>query len=299
MKSAPELRIVYIVSSPHGGSTLLSHVLGKHRNAINLGEVSFLPKLIALDEPCSCGSAMSSCEFWNTVLEEHARTTGIDMRQDPYGIPLGDAPKDKHGSGKIDEQHQSRLRFYGMKAKGAIDSLSVLYGPTMLPLSGVSLPSITQAARNTIGLYETAAQVTEKRIVIDASKMPRKAAHLYRASPDRVRILHLTRDGRGVVSSRKKYMPVHIAARRWVHYHWVAEKTLERWVPEAHRQRMAYEEFVAEPETSLERLYSWLGADYDPDCLTFAEGSTSHSAGGNPARFEMGGGIRPADERWR
>jgi hypothetical protein len=62
---------------------------------------------------------------------------------------------------------------------------------------------------------------------------------------------------------------------------------------------MAYEEFVAEPEATLERLFSWLGTDYDPDCLVFAEGSTSHSAGGNPARFEMGGGIRPADERWR
>ena len=47
------------------------------------------------------------------------------------------------------------------------------------------------------------------------------------------------------------------------------------------------------------RTPAYLGADYDPGCLVFDEGSTSHSAGGNPARFEMGGGIRPADERWR
>jgi hypothetical protein len=129
--------------------------------------------------------------------------------------------------------------------------------------------------------------------------MPRKAAHLYRASPERVRVLHLTRDARGVVSSRKPYMPVPIAARRWTHYHFVAENTLERWVPEEHRLRMAYEDFVASPEDALKRLFAWLDADYDPDCLVFDGTTISHSAGGNPARFEMGGGIRPADERWR
>ena len=299
MSGAGDLRIVYIVSSPHGGSTLVSHILGKHGNAVNLGEVSFLPKLLALDEPCSCGQAMSGCEFWDAVLAEHARKTGIDLRSDPYGIPLGDAPKDKHGSGKIDTQHQSKLRFYGMKAKGAMDSLSVLYAPTALPLHSVSLPTFTRAARNTIALYETAASVAGKGIVIDASKMPRKAAHLYRASPDRVRVLHLTRDSRGVVSSRKRYMPVQIAAKRWAHYHFVAENTLERWIPEGHRLRMAYEDFVGSPEDSLKRLFAWLDADYDPDCLVFDEATISHSAGGNPARFEMSGGIRPADERWR
>jgi len=33
--------------------------------------------------------------------------------------------------------------------------------------------------------------------------------------------------------------------------------------------------------------------------LDLGGGRTYHSAGGNPARFSLSGGIRPPDERWR
>ena len=65
-------KFVYIVSSPHGGSTLLSHVLGKHPQALNLGEVSFVPKLLAMGELCSCGSALRECEFWGAIVSRGA-----------------------------------------------------------------------------------------------------------------------------------------------------------------------------------------------------------------------------------
>ena len=290
---------IYIVSSPHGGSTLLSHVLGKHGAAVNLGEVSFLPKLIALSEPCSCGSPIPECGYWSQLLKVYEKKVGSNLLEDPYGVHLGDAPKDKLGSGLIDTNHQSKLRFFLMKVRGALDTLSVLYAPRTLPLRMMSPPSITAGARATLALFDAAAEHTGSRIVVDASKMPRKAAHLYQAAPDQVRIIHLTRDGRGVVASRKRYMPVSHAAERWAHYHKLSERTLARWVPDAHRIRVSYEQFVADPEQVLTSLFAWLGEDYDAECLTFGDGRISHAAGGNPARFELSGGIRPADERWR
>jgi len=299
MTNTDDRRYVYIVSSPHGGSTLLSHVLGKHGAAVNLGEVSFLPKLIALSEPCSCGDPIPECAYWSQVLKVYERKVGVNLLDDPYGVHLGDAPKSKLGSGLIDTEHQSKLRFLLMKARGAADTLSVRYAPRALPLAALSLPSITAGARATLKLFAAAAEHTGSRIVVDASKMPRKAAHLYQAAPAQVRIIHLTRDGRGVVASRKRYMPVSHAAERWAHYHRLALKTLERWVPEEHRTRFSYEDFVNHPQETLTEIFAWLGADYDAECLTFGEGGPSHAAGGNPARFELSGGIRPVDERWR
>lgn len=290
---------IYIVSSPHGGSTLLSHVLGKHGAAVNLGEVSFLPKLIALSEPCSCGSPIPECDYWSQVLEVFEKNVGANLLKDPYSVHLGDAPKGRLGSGLIDKNHQSKLRFFLMKARGALDTLSVLYAPRTLPLRMMSLPSITAGARATLALFEAAAEHTGSRIIVDASKMPRKAAHLYQAAPDQVRIIHLTRDGRGVAASRKRYMPVSHAAERWAHYHRLSERTLERWVPEQHRTQVSYEEFVAHPQQTLRTLFAWLGEEYDAECLVFDKGRISHAAGGNPARFELSGGIRPADDRWR
>jgi hypothetical protein len=292
-------RYVYIVSSPHGGSTLFSYVIGKHPQAQNLGEVSFIPKLLALGEACSCGKPMRDCKFWGEILTEYKKITGVDLRAQPYGVPLGDAPKAKSGAGLIDHRHQTRLRYALMKVRGALDTVSVLHAPKGAGLRRFSLPSVTRGVDNTVALYRTAARSTGARLIVDASKLPRKAAHLYVADPDRVRIVHLTRDGRGVVASRKRYMDVGVAAERWNHYHRLATRLLERWVPDACRMRLSYEDFVTQPETVLRRVFDWLEMDYSAESLRFGSDAEVHSAGGNPARFEMDGGIRGVDERWR
>lgn len=290
---------IYVVSSPHGGSTLFSHVLGRHPDASNLGEVSFLPKLLALNEPCSCGEPMRDCRHWSEVLARFRRSTGHDLRLDPYAAYLGDAPKGRLGSGLVDRAYQTRLRFLAMKARGAVDTVSVLYAPRFVGLKSCSLPRVRRGVENTLALYDAARAVADARMIVDASKMPRKAAHLYMAAPERVRIVHLTRDGRGVVASRKKYMPVKHAAKRWSHYHRLSMRLLERWVPEEHRIQLSYEEFASDPERCLRGVFAWAGMDYSEDCLDFSIETASHSAGGNPARFQMADGIRGVDERWR
>jgi Sulfotransferase family len=292
-------KFVYIVSSPHGGSTLFSHVLGKHPDAQNLGEVSFIPKLLSLNEPCSCGTGIRDCAWWGKVFTTFRGVSGTDLRQSPYGVYFGDAPKPKSGSGLIDHRYQTRLRYAMMKLRGAVDTATVLYAPRTVGLRRASMGSIALGADNTLAFYAAAADCTGARLIIDASKMPRKAAQLYCADPTRVRIVHLTRDGRGVVASRKSYMPATQAARRWSHYHRLSQRLLERWVPTAHRIRLSYEEFAAHPEATLRQVFDWLDMSYSDQCLQFGDDVPAHSAGGNPARFEMAGGIRAADERWR
>jgi len=265
----------------------------------NLGEVSFLPKLLALNEPCSCGEPMQDCPYWADVFERYTVVTGSNMRREPYAVFLGDAPKAQSGSGLIDLAYQTRTRFALMKLRGGLDTLSVLHAPSALGLRRATLPSVRSGVDNTLALYDTVAQATGARLIVDASKMPRKSAHLYVADPRHVRIVHLTRDGRGVVTSRKPYMPVAYAAKRWKHYHRLTQRLLERWVPQEHRLRLAYEAFAAQPEQALERVFAWLGMDYASGCLDFGADIVAHSAGGNPARFEMSGGIRGVDERWR
>lgn len=292
-------KYLYIVSSPHGGSTLLSLVLGKHPRTVNLGEASFIPKLLALEELCTCGEKLLECADWGGVFDHLRDATGVDMRTDPYGLYLGEALKGKDGSGLIDTRQQTRLRYLLGKVRGAADTASLLATPGFIGLSLTSLPSVRSANRNTLALYEAAAKAHDAQVVVDASKMPRKAPHLYLQDPERVRILHLVRDGRGVTASRKKYMTVERAAERWNHYHRLAQRILTKWVPAEHRMRLRYEDFVADPEAHLQLLFQWLEVEYSPECLRFGETHIEHSAGGNPARFSLSGGIRPADDRWR
>ena len=85
----PPLRVVYITSRPHSGSTLLDLLISRHSDAFSVGELNQLPKLI--DTKCSCGvSKISDCEFWRAVddqlRENHGRTLReIDINAEDAG----------------------------------------------------------------------------------------------------------------------------------------------------------------------------------------------------------------------
>lgn len=288
------------MSSPQGGSTLLSLILGQHSRAANLGEVSFIPKLLAMKELCTCGELLAECPSWDGVFKELSSRTGVDMRSSPYGLYIGDAIKGKTGSGLVDHTYQTRSRMLSAKVRGAIDTASLFYGPSSVKLKRIALPSVTTSVKNTLQLYESAAQVWEKDIIIDASKLPRKAAHLYQYDPDRVRIIHLVRDGRGVTNSRmKKNMDFNEAAGRWNYYHRITKRILNRWVAPEHRTRIRYEDFVKDPDIHIQSLCDWLEIPYSKEMIEFNEDQVIHSAGGNPARFRIKSGLKPSDERWR
>lgn len=292
------MKYLYIVSSPHGGSTLLSMVLGRHPQATNLGELSFLPKELALGELCTCGEPISACAEWGRLFDALADRHGTDLRANPYGLQLGDAIKDRHGAGSVDTAHQTPRLKMAAKCRGVLDTAALLGAPHRTLMALLTPPSVKHSIRNTLAVYETAARLRGCELVIDASKLPRKAPRLFQADPEHVRILHMVRDGRGVLASRS-YMSARRAARRWNHYHRLTRRLLRRWVvPEAQKQ-LRYEDFVAHPALHLEELCQWLGLEYSAAMLDLAEGAADHSAGGNPARFRLGGGIRPADDKWR
>ena len=80
--------------------------------------------------------------------------------------------------------------------------------PLGLESTGI-LPSVVTAplsagARNKHELYRTVASVSSKALLIDSSKHYLEAVSLYRAAPQRTKILLLVRDGRAVLYSGLK-----------------------------------------------------------------------------------------------
>ena len=152
------MKFVYIVSSPHGGSTLVSSVLGMHPRAANLGEVSLLPKLLAKAEACTCGQPLVACTAWQPVFELLARRENVDLRTSPYGFFLGDAVKSSIGAGLIDTEHQTRWRMAVARMRGAADTMALLGAPHRAPLRLLTLPSIRAGVDNTLRMSEVAAE---------------------------------------------------------------------------------------------------------------------------------------------
>lgn len=287
--AGPDWRVVYICSSGRSGSTLIDMFLGGHSQAASLGEVNHLGKAVALRQTCACGTGVADCGQWNQVFDDLASRTGRDFRKRPYAFRLWDAL----AGIVIDRNHQTPGFTRAVYLRKAWLDLRHLTG-NRLPL----LPSQEAALRNKIALYDSIARQWGKKVLIDSSKDSREAVELYRRIPDRVRIVLLTRDGRGVfLSSRTSKMSQRRSLFGWLRYYRRALPLLEKHVAAADQLTLRYEDFARDAETEGRRLCEFAGLDFDPRMLDLAA-TTRHIVNGNDTRFAPDKGIR-LDERWR
>lgn len=282
-------RAVYICSAARCGSTFTDMFLGGHSRAASLGEINFLGKEIAQNQACACGAAVKDCGHWGRVFDELAMLTGLDMRAQPYAFHLWDA-----------------LAWNGVDTRRQTPAfkLAVYLRKTWLELrrrSGNRLPLLSSQVlglRNKIMLYETVARQWSKQVVIDSSKNAREAAELNRLMPGRVKVVLVTRDGRGAYLSRRF---AHRSRREslygWMNYYRRALPLLEKQIKPGDLMILRYEDLAADPENAGRRLCEFVGLDFEAGMLDLAT-TTRHIVNGNDTRFSAGKGIR-LDERWR
>ena len=279
-------RVIYIASVAYSGSTLLDMLMGSHAQVTSLGEVQLLARYARNGSPCTCGAAVSACPFWNQV------DAALRGRLGDRFPGLGDFP--------LDVETKGRGTFRWLPS---VTDLSLVIGSRGLwdrvaawhRRSGLS----KQAAENKLALFETIAELRDTPFVVDSSKYPLTAKATYLAAPERVRIVHLVRDGRAVTLSlmRRQGLTLEQAARRWTRFNWNLRLVLSTVGPER-RFFVRYEDLCADPDATLRRLTEFVGADpaFRPLLL---EKESFHNIGGNPMRFRRTEVHIKLDERWR
>jgi hypothetical protein len=76
------VKIVFIASLSHSGSTLLDLILNAHPDVTSVGELKQLGRFARLEKPnrrlrCTCGAeSLMTCEFWTSVSALTERATG-------------------------------------------------------------------------------------------------------------------------------------------------------------------------------------------------------------------------------
>jgi hypothetical protein len=107
--------------------------------------------------------------------------------------------------------------------------------------------------------------------------------------PD-AQLVHIVRNPRDVIDAWRRFYgvkSVHRAARAWVRYVRAAHE-FARHQPAERVMELRYEDLVGDPESTLRRLFDWLGEPWSDHVLEFAE--QPHSFGAAPLRIE--------DEKW-
>lgn len=285
------MKVLYVCSAARCGSTLTDMFLGGHSQAASLGEANFLAKVIRLGERCSCGALVRDCRHWQAVYERLARW-GFDLQR-PYRFRLWDAV----AWGNVDTSHQTRGFLFRAKARAAWMSLRDRAPPSLKAHCPIP-PACNDALVNKVRLYEAVAAAWGKELIVDSSKNVREAVELFRRHPDSVRILLLTRDGRGVYLSRRTSgRDRDESVRAWLAYYSRALELLERNVPARSRMQLKYEDVAGDPRRAGEALCRFIGVDFEESMLKL-DHVVRHMVNGNNTRFRPGKGIT-LDERWR
>jgi hypothetical protein len=312
------VRVLKITGTARSGSTVFDIVLGNHPDIESVGEVEKLirtgwisreslggidPKKLRVPI-CTCGKRLDvgyvhtpdeACPFWSSVRREWVERA---------------APQSIEGYPKLQNDFEPQRRWPRL-----------LYEGSRRTASFRSYATLTRA------FFESIRAVSGKPVVVDSSTVPVQAFALAMVPGIDLYVVHLVRDGRGVIASHigsirddrragarwnhKGRLMWKTAARRKVLFlvsvvRWIVRNLATQWVcarlgPNK-TMRLRYEDFVADPKGALERI----GTLLDLDLTELADAASSgkpmqagHNVGGNRTKKSGTITLRPDAQEWR
>jgi len=307
------VRVLEITGLGRSGSTILDIVLGNQPEIESVGEVANIvfngwisreslrgidPKRLRVPI-CTCGKRLDvlyvdtpdeACPFWSSVRREWVERTDPDS--------IESYPKLK---GNFERRRPALL---------VKQYLRLLYERRRRSASFRSYARLTRA------FFESIRAVSGKPIVVDSSKSPVRAFALSIVPGIDLYVVHLVRDGRGVIASLRKTFEKDVQAGiMWDHkghpmwkaiIRWIVLNLATEWVctqlgPKK-TMRLRYEDFVADPKGALERIGSLLELDLTDVADAASSGKpmqAGHNVGGNRTKKSGLITLRPDAQEWR
>jgi hypothetical protein len=319
------VKVLKIVGLGRSGSTILDVVLGNHPQIESVGEVGNLIRtgwisqesLRGIDPKrlrrplCTCGKRLDvlyvdtpddACPFWSSVRREWVERTDRDSIQ---SYP------------KLQEAFELKRRW-----------------PRLLYEKRRPSALFRSYARLTLAFFESIRAVSGKPIIVESSTVPGQAFALGMVPGIDLYVVHLVRDGRGVITSlikgfepRGKSFEKDIQAGiMWDHkgrpmwktvvrqrvlylvsvVRWIVRNLAAEWVciqlGPKRTMRLRYEDFVADPNTALERIGSLIELDLTDVADAASAGKpmqVGHNIGGNKTKKSGIVTLRPDAQEWK
>ena len=313
------VKVLKITGLGRSGSTILDIVLGNHPRIESVGEVTRLIRtgwisresLHGIDQKrlrrpiCTCGKRLDvlyvdapdeACPFWSSVRREWVeRTDGDGIQSYP----------------KLQNDFELKRRWPRLlyEKRGRPSALFRSY------------------TRLTRAFFESIRAVSGKPIIVDCSKISVRAFALGMVPGIDLYVVHLVRDGRGVIASHRKSFEKDVRAaivqdhegnpmwktivRRRVLYpvsvvRWIVQNLSSEWVcvqlGPKRTMRLRYEDFVADPKAALERIGSLVGLDLTEVANAAASGEpmrAGHNIGGNRTKKSGTITLRADTKEWK
>jgi hypothetical protein len=284
VRAVDKVKVLYVVGLGRSGSTILSNSLGQIPGFFSGGELNFIWRHNVLENRlCGCGRPFRECPVWTRVMDQ------------AFG-----------GMDGVDPRAMMRLQNLGTRTR---------HIPMMLTKGGRrSLAQRLEKLLIAYGrLYEAIGAVTGSRVIVDSSKEPAHGFAMSMVPGVDFCALHLVRDPRAAAYSWSKKKPQPDTNTRDFMVRFSPAKSSALWgswnasagalwrrAPDRYL-RLRYEDFVADPRESFEKILALVGEPAaGPPLVGDREVKlgVSHTVSGNPNRFETGAVELRTDREW-
>lgn len=238
------MKVIFILGSGHCGSTLLDLILDSHSKIVGLGQC----EKIGVKKTCACGKDFSECNFWSDII------------------------KNNHVffNSKINGIYRSKINFIFNKERYFIKNKKKAIKKN-------------DYIEMTEFLYELALNKSNSSVIVDSSKNPDRVLALLRSKKIEPVVVHIVRDGRGVLWSylkkKKKALPY---LWKWVVSNLKVEALRRRTrIPYVF---VGYSQFSKDPEKEIKKILNQVDLVFEKEMINFRQFS-HHQAAGNKLRF--------------
>jgi len=250
--------IIYIMGPGRCGTTILEILLANNPNIFGVGELThILRDGFIRDVTCSCGKPTSKCDIWKVV--------------------------------------QQRCNWHHNKIPALVNLLRSVEWHSKFPLLALGLVprDILQKYRNVNQLlFQSIRSVSGGSAIIDSSKYAGRALALSKAFPGKVWVICLTRSPVGIIASfqktnadEQKPKSLFSTISYYLYVLFCLRVVLSHLGPRV--LKLQYEEMIANPVKTLERIEKWCGFDFSLACQKLEEGAwfdIGHIVTGNRLR---------------
>jgi hypothetical protein len=322
----PPVKVLKITGLGRSGSTILDVVLGNHPQIESVGEVGNIVRngwisresLRGIDQNklrvpiCTCGKRLDvlyvdapdeACPFWSSVRREWVERTD---RESIESYP------------KLQNDFELKRRW----SRYGLDPLPRLVYEKRRPSA-----LFRSYARLTRAFFESIRAVSGKPVIVDSAAVPVRTFVLGMIPGIDLYVVHLVRDGRGVITSLRKTFKKDLQAGiMWDHkgqptwrtvvrwrvldlasvVRWIVLNLVSEWICSQlgpnRTMRLRYEDFVADPNSALQRIGSLIELDLTEVANAASSGKpmhAGHNIGGNRTKKSGTITLRPDTQEWK
>ena len=273
-----------MVGAARSGSTLVSLLLGESDGVVNVGEAShFWDRGVLDNHYCGCGERFSDCPFWTDVMT----TAGFKS--------------DAGAAQSIHERQRRAISHHSLWRLG-------------------TAKSDEDVIASTRAFYSAISEMSGANWIVDSSKQPIYARFLIDVlGRDRVHVLNLVRDPRGVAYSAAKrrrktdtgddenYMVSRTFVQSALNWNKVQLSTELLGLSDIPIHRLRYEDLCEHGEKPLQAILQQIDGDlgerYRYRLASRSQGAQwgreQHTVSGNPMRVASGMLAIKPDVEWR